>query len=170
MGGIENLGECRWWGNWEIFGGWGSWVKYGGNMEGVGKCIGLWACGGGKGRCVGGVGSVLGCAKVWGGVGNGGRCVEVCLGCGEMCLGCGERCRKGVGEGAMWGVRGSVGRNMGQSGRAGKYGEKVSVTNLDPNLPEPNPPHHNSPIPNFPDPPNPTPPPPRLQPTRPQLH
>ena len=49
-------------------------------------------CGGGKGRCVGGVGSVLGCAKVWGGVGNGGRCVEVCLGCCEMCLGCGEKC------------------------------------------------------------------------------
>ena len=24
MGGIENLGERRWWGNWEIFGGWGS--------------------------------------------------------------------------------------------------------------------------------------------------
>ena len=36
-----------------------------------------WGVGGGKGRCVGGVGSVLGCAKVWGGVGNGGRCVEV---------------------------------------------------------------------------------------------
>ena len=27
-----------------------------------------WGVGGGKGRCVGGVGSVLGCAKVWGGV------------------------------------------------------------------------------------------------------
>ena len=29
-------------GNWEIFGSWGSWVKYGGNMEGMGKCIGVW--------------------------------------------------------------------------------------------------------------------------------
>ena len=99
-----------------------------------------WGVGGGKGRCVGGVGSVLGCAKVWGGVGNGGRCVEVCLGCGEMCLGCGERCGKGFGVGSKWGVRGSVGRNMGQSGRAGKYGEKGSVTILDLNSPDPNPP------------------------------
>ena len=51
-----------------------------------------------------------------------------------------EKCGKGVGVGAMWGVRGSVGRNMGQSGRAGKYGEKDSVTILDPNFPDPNPP------------------------------
>ena len=77
-------------------------------------------CGVGKGRCVGGVGSVLGCAKVWGGVGNGGRCVEVSLGCGEMCLGCGERCGKGVGVGSMWGVRGSVGRNLGERENMGR--------------------------------------------------
>ena len=53
----------------------------------------------------------------------GSRCVEVCLRCEEMCLGCGERCGKDVGVGAkgvglvlgkeMWGVRGSVGRNVG---------------------------------------------------------
>ena len=86
------------------------WVKYGrsGEMH--------WGVGGGKGRCVGGVGSVLGCGKVWGGVGDRGRCREVCLGCGEMCLVCGERCEKSVGVGAMWGMRGSVGRNVGQSG------------------------------------------------------
>ena len=107
------------------------WGKYGRSGEVY------WGVGGGKGRCVGGV---LGCAKVWGGVGNGGRCVEVCLGCGKMCLGCGERCGKGVGVGSVWGVRGSVGRNMGQSGRAGKYGEKGSVTILDLNSPDPNPP------------------------------
>ena len=50
------------------------WGKYGRS----GKMY--WGVGGGKGRCVGGVGSVLGCAKVWGGVGNGGRCVKVCFG------------------------------------------------------------------------------------------
>ena len=56
---------------------------------------------------------------------------------------------KGVGVGSMWGVRGSVGRNMGQFGRAGKYGEKGSVTILNPNSPDPNPnpPDHNSPDP-----------------------
>ena len=64
-------------------------------MEGVGKCIGVW----GEVRE-----GVLGCAKVWGGVGNGGRCVEVCLGCGEMCLECGEKCGKGFGVGSKWGV------------------------------------------------------------------
>ena len=40
------------------------WVKYGGNMEGVGK----W--GGGMGKCVG----------VWGGVGDVGGGVEECMG------------------------------------------------------------------------------------------
>ena len=79
-----------------------------------------WGVGGGKGRCVGGVGSVLGCAKVWGGVGNGGRCVEVCLGCGEMCLGCGERCGKGFGVG---GVR-KCGKKYGTIWESGKiWGE-----------------------------------------------
>ena len=91
---------------------------------GCGKCVGVWES---MGWC-----------------GNGGRCVEVCLGCGEMCLGCDERCGKGVGVGAMWGVGGNVGRNMGQSGRAGKCGEKGSVTILAPNSPYPNPPDHNS--------------------------
>ena len=74
--------------------------------------------------------------------GNGGRCVEVCLGCGEMCLGCGERCGKGFGVGEMWRVGGNVGRNM-----ARKCGEKGSVTILAPNFPYPNPPDHNSPDP-----------------------
>ena len=78
-----------------IFGAWGSWVKYGGNMEGVGKCVWVWEeVREGVGRCVGGVGSVLGCGRVWGGVGMGSRCVEVCLGCGE-------RCGKGVRVGAI---------------------------------------------------------------------
>ena len=65
---IENLGEYGWWGNEGIFGGGGSLVKYGGNtgMEGVEKCVGVW----GEvredvGRCVVGVGSVLGC-EGWG--------------------------------------------------------------------------------------------------------
>ena len=35
---IENLGEYGWRWNWEIFGSLRSWVKYGGNMEGEGKC------------------------------------------------------------------------------------------------------------------------------------
>ena len=54
--------------------------------------------------------------------------MEVCLGCGEMCLGCGERCEKSVGVGAMSGVRGSVGRNVEQSGRVGKCEEKGGIT------------------------------------------
>ena len=38
----------------------GSWVKYGGNMVGVGKCVGVWwEVREGVGKCVGGVGSVL---------------------------------------------------------------------------------------------------------------
>ena len=32
-----NLGEYGWWGNWGIFVSLRSWVKYGGNMEGVGN-------------------------------------------------------------------------------------------------------------------------------------
>ena len=86
-----------------------------------------WGVGGGKRRCFGGVGSVLGCGKVWGGVGS---CVEVCLGRGEMCLGCGERCGKGVG------VRGRI---VGQSGRAGKFGEKSGVMIWNPNFLDPTP-------------------------------
>ena len=65
-GSIENLGKHGWWGNKEIFGGWGSWVKYGGSGE---MCWGV-----GEVRE-----DVLG---VWG---MGSRCVEVCLGCGERC-------------------------------------------------------------------------------------
>ena len=59
-------------------------------MEGVGKCVG---CGGGKGKCVGGVGKY---GEEWG---MGSRCVEVCSGCGKICLGSGEGCGKGVGVG-----------------------------------------------------------------------
>ena len=90
-----------------------------------------------------GCGKCVGVRESMGWCGNGGRCVEVCLGCGEMCLGCGERCGKGVGVGEMWGtVGGNVGRNM-----ARKCGEKGSVTILAPNSPYPNPPDHNSPGP-----------------------
>ena len=46
-----------------------------------------------------GCGKCVGVSESMGWSGNGGRCVEVCLGCGEMCLGCGERCGKGVGVG-----------------------------------------------------------------------
>ena len=77
-----------------------------------------------------------GCGKC---VGDGGRCVKVCLECGE-------RRGKGVGVGqceGMWGV----GRNVGQSGRAGKCGEKDVVT-----IRHPNPPDHNSPDPQLPQP------------------
>ena len=74
----------------------------------MGKCIGVW----GEVREVcWGCGKCVGVTKVWGGVGNGGRCVQSVF-CGEMCLGCGERCGKGFGV-SKWGVRGSVGRNMG---------------------------------------------------------
>ena len=82
-------------GNGEIFGSWVSLVKCGGNMEGVGKCVGVWEeVRESVGRCVGGVGKY---EEVWG---IGSMCVEVCLRCGEMCLWCGERCGKGVGVGA----------------------------------------------------------------------
>ena len=37
-GSIEILEEDGFWGNGEIFGSLGSWVKYGENMEGTGKC------------------------------------------------------------------------------------------------------------------------------------
>ena len=40
-GSVENLGECGWWENWEIFGSLGSWVKSR-NMEEVGKCVRGW--------------------------------------------------------------------------------------------------------------------------------
>ena len=74
-----------------MVGEWGSWVKKGGNMEGVGKCVGVWGeVREGVGRCVRGVGSVLGCGKygeVWG---MGSRCVEVCLGCGKCVCGVGR--------------------------------------------------------------------------------
>ena len=55
-------------GNGGIF---GSWVKFGGNTERVGKCVGVWKeVRESVGRCVKGVESMLGCGKVWGGVGN----------------------------------------------------------------------------------------------------
>ena len=37
-GSIDTLEEYGWWGNGGIF---GSWVKYGENIEGVGKCVGV---------------------------------------------------------------------------------------------------------------------------------
>ena len=53
------------WGNFRWLGKIGQvWGKYGRSGE---MC---WGVGGGKGRCVGGVGSVMGCGKVWGGVGK----------------------------------------------------------------------------------------------------
>ena len=53
-----------------IFSGWGSWVKYGGNMEGVGKCVGVCReVRKGVGRCVGGV-------EVCSGVESRGKCGE----------------------------------------------------------------------------------------------
>ena len=40
MGQYREFGEVGygWWRNWGIFGSLRSWVKYGGHMEGVGKC------------------------------------------------------------------------------------------------------------------------------------
>ena len=60
-GSIENLGEYGWSGNGGIFGSWGSWVKYGGNMLRCGgrkgkvweHVLGVWES---MGRCVWGVG------------------------------------------------------------------------------------------------------------------
>ena len=98
---VEELGNFWWLGQL----GQVLWGKYG--RSGVM----YWGVGGGKRRCVGDVGSVLGCGKVWGGVGS---CVEVCLGRGEMCLGCGERCGKGVG------VRGELWDNLGELGSLGR--------------------------------------------------
>ena len=74
-------------------------------MEEVEKYVGVWGeVRAGVGRCVGGVGSVLGCGecgKVWGGVGMGSKCVKVCMGCGKRVLGwgwCWERGGGGVGK------------------------------------------------------------------------
>ena len=74
-GSIKNLGEHGWWGNWEIFGSLRNWVKYGGNMEEVGKCEE------GMGKYVGMWGRCRECGEVWGGVGEGvvGG-VEKCMG------------------------------------------------------------------------------------------
>ena len=114
-GSIENLGEYAWWGNGGIVGGWKSWVKYGRNIEGVGKLVGVWEeVREGVGRCVG-VWEV-----VWG---MGSRCVEVCLGCGEICWGVGRGVEKVLGWGqceGRWWVQGRVG--------AGKGVEKGGVT------------------------------------------
>ena len=63
----------------EIF---GSWVKYGGNMEGVGKGFMVWG-------------------EVREGLGKHGEVWGIGSRCGEMCLGCGERCGKGVGVGLV---------------------------------------------------------------------
>ena len=121
------------------FGGWGSWVKYGANMEGVEECIGVW----GEVRE-----GVLG---VWEVCWDGGRCVEVCLGCGEMCLGRGERCEKNVGVGAMWGcleVWGEMWNNLGERENMGRrvVSRFGTPTLLTPTL-QPKPPDHNSPDP-----------------------
>ena len=82
------MGEYGWWGNRGIFGGWGSWVKYGGKMEGVGKCVGVW----GEVRE-----DVLGVREVCWGVGKYGEVWGMGSRCVEMCLGCGKRCGKGIG-------------------------------------------------------------------------
>ena len=74
-----------------IFGSWESWVKYGGNMEGVGKYVGMW----GEVRE-----SVRRCVKV----------VESVLGWGQSVLGWGWCWERGGG------VQESAGRNVGQSG------------------------------------------------------
>ena len=79
----------------------------------------------GVGRCVGGVGSVLGCEKIWGGVGDGewkcvwgvGKCVwgvrrgvERVFGWGQRVLGwCWER--RGEGEGKCWEKCGTIREN-----------------------------------------------------------
>ena len=63
---LENWGEYGWWGNWGIYGSLRSWVKYGGNMKGVGKC-------GGGIRDVGKYGEVW--KSVW----------DECGGCGDVC-------------------------------------------------------------------------------------
>ena len=55
MGEYKKFGGVWMVGNGVIFGCWRSWVKYGGNLEEVGKCIG--AVKAGKRRCVGGVGN-----------------------------------------------------------------------------------------------------------------
>ena len=56
----RSLKEYERWGNWGIFGSLGSWVKYGGNMEGVGRS-----------------------GKVWGVEKSGGKCGEYVLECGR---------------------------------------------------------------------------------------
>ena len=90
----------------------GSWVKYGGNMEEVEKRVRAWGeVRESVGRCVKGVESVLGYGEVWG---MGSRCVEVCLRCGK-----GVRVRaKGVGLGlgkGRWGY-GEVWEEWGNPG------------------------------------------------------
>ena len=111
MEGIENLGECRWWGNWEIFGSWGSWVKYGGNMEGVGKCIGVW----GEGRE-----GVLGVWEVCWGVGKYGVVWGMGVGVWKCVWGV-AKCVWDVGKGVErvlgWGQKGGGARKCGK-----KYG------------------------------------------------
>ena len=57
--------EYGWWGKGGIFGGWGSWVKYGEIWKEWGEVRE------GMGRYVGGVGSVGVCEKVGRGVGDG---------------------------------------------------------------------------------------------------
>ena len=56
MESIMNLGEYGWWGNCGIFVSLRSWVKYGGNMEGVGNEREEWGSVLGYGRGVGDVG------------------------------------------------------------------------------------------------------------------
>ena len=77
---------------------------------GCGKCVEVWESMGRRG-------------KVWGGVGDGGRCVEVCLGCGK--------CVRDVGRGVErvlgWGQCGGCGEVWGEMwGNLGEQGSVVS--------------------------------------------
>ena len=67
----------------------------------------------------------------------------------KRCWDGGKKCWVGAGKGEV-GVGGSVGRNVGQSGGAGKCGKKGGVTIWDPNSPDLNPPDPNFLNPNSP--------------------
>ena len=124
-----------------IFGSWESWVKYEGNMEGVGKCVGMWGeIRESVRRCVRVVESVLG----WG------QSVVCWVGVGKGEVGC----RKVWGE--MWdnlGKQGSVGRRV--VSRSGTPTLLISTPR--PQLPDPNPPDFNFPNPKPFDPSSPQP-------------
>ena len=115
------------------------WEKYGKSGEMY------WGVGGSKGRCVG----------VWESMERCGGWRWVCgsvFGVWRNVFGMWEKVWKGCWGGGNVGVQGSVGRNEGQSGRAGKCGEKGGVTIWDPNFSDlnptiPTPPDYNSPDP-----------------------